>query len=132
MKRIPLFFIMLLICSHAYSASDFDEICSFFNELNSHPLVETLTPVQRYIFINEKVENLPSASYARITWEALASTTNERYALFQQAAVEVTGTSWQCSSMQELSMMVNSPGKENVIYDAPPGAVKSPDAIWVK
>ena len=132
MYRAICFFGIITLFSCSKSHTDFDYVCDSFNELNRHPSLESLSPEDRFTFINKKVIDLPSSSNARKVWELLSATTDEKYSLFKQAADEVTGNEWSCISMEELSITLNSPGESSRTHEPPPGVVREKDAVWSK
>ena len=86
------------------SASDYDQVCEYFDQLQDEISTKTLTPKQRGQFISDRVnKHLGELSHARELWEVIRyAVPEERYEMFKVTAEEQTGKAWECESMRRL------------------------------
>lgn len=91
-------------CTDKVATNEFDQVCTYFDELKGALQKEDMSPVQRDFYIAEKITSgIPESSNARIAWEAISYAESERYELFKTSAQEVLGRDWHCESMQKLA-----------------------------
>ena len=86
-------------------ASDYDQVCRYFDQLQNEISSKTLTPKQRGQFISDRVAmHLEEQSHARELWEVIRyAVAEERYEMFKVTAEEQTGKTWSCKSMRQLA-----------------------------
>jgi len=113
MKRIYFIFVLALFsirpafsADHtSLSASDYDLVCQYFNQLQDVLSKSELTTTERGNFIASHVnKNLKQDSVARALWNVIIyAVPDERYVMFKTTTEEQTKKPWDCASMKNLA-----------------------------
>jgi|SRR5690606_35974032 len=91
-------------CADKVATNEFDQVCTYFDELKDALQKEDMSPVKRDLYITEKITSgIPEASEARIAWAGISYAESERYELFKTSAQEVLRRDWHCESMKTLA-----------------------------
>ena len=147
MNRIAKVFILLALLSACTDEqkptnvqhsdlSEFNQLCSYFDELSQHSSIATLSGKEKNDFIMGRLENLSTDGNAKLAWSAIRNFTpnEERYSMFKQGVESIIEQEWDCSSMEMLAASsIDETG--NVLIDTqseslPKGVVLMNDAVW--
>lgn len=105
----PIFTILLLIAAFTTTTqakeTDFDIVCTYFQELEALPNLAKMNHIQRNEFILSRIHKiLPNTSNARAAREPISAVVaSQRYYLFKSATESVINHKWDCPAMKRLA-----------------------------